>query len=358
MLELPFLLPGPAHPHPPLAAEDLADRLGVTTEEVLSWLQEGLASQDGQIDPFEAANWLCWGRLDRCPLLARRWQTYLRWFTPHVNAVDKRQTYRVHQVHRLFLPQPVTDLQWYVPRIAVTSSQTQAKQVAPLQPITPSDEPPQDITEAGAFWRLTWPKASIEAPAVSAQWQVRVEPQPPEVFPEHAELVEMVSALVADFRYLYRHHRPGEDPRERPQVGADGMAGSCLDCALELGRRLTESGRDWRLCAGVVAHSAIANPHFWLKVDTTSGWVPVDPSLPAIARMLGADWEAFVDAYVGGCDARRITVTESDLHIPSVPGGASLGSRLGEVIATSNGVRLNAWACLDWVCGECLWTFH
>ena len=34
------------------------------------------------------------------------------------------------------------------------------------------------------------------------------------------------------------------------------------------------------------------------------------------ARMLGADWgKPFVDVYVGGCDARRITLTESDLHL-------------------------------------------
>ena len=79
MVESPYLLPGDAHPHPPLAAEDLADRLGVTTAEVLAWVQEGLSCKDGLIDPFAAANWLCWGHLGRCPLLQRRWQTYMRW---------------------------------------------------------------------------------------------------------------------------------------------------------------------------------------------------------------------------------------------------------------------------------------
>jgi hypothetical protein len=358
MSDSPHLLPGPAHPHPPVAAEDLADHLGVSTLEVLKWVQEGLPCTDGLIDPFATANWLCWGHLERCPLLSRRWQTYLRWFMPHVKGSDSRQQYRVRQVHRLFLPVPVNDLIWYVPRIAVTHSQPEARQLSALKPMEPSGQAPQSIQEIGPFSRLNWSQVAADGATVTSEWVVKVEPQPVEVFPDQGELREMVLSLVADFRYQYRHHQPGEDPSLRQPLGIDGMSGSCLDCALELGRRLSERGRDWRLCAGLVANSAIANPHFWLKVDTTSGWVVVDPSLPAIARMLGVNWEAFVGAYVGGCDARRITLTESELHIPSVPGGASLGSRLGEVIASIDGKRLNAWACLDWVCGECLWSFH
>jgi hypothetical protein len=358
MVDSPYMLPGVAHPHPPLAAEDLADRLGVHTDEVLAWLQEGLPCTNGLIDPFETANWLCWGHLDRCPLLQRRWQTYIKWFMPHIKGSDTRHQYRVRQVHRLYLPEKVQDLLWYVPRIAVTHTQPEVRQLSPLMPLAPSEQSPDDITEIGPFSRLSWKEADPETTAITSEWVVRVDPQPVEIIPDHAELREMVRSLVADFHYQYRHHQPGEDPYLRQPLGKDGMSGSCLDCALELGRRLSERGREWRLCAGLVANSAIANPHFWLKVDTMNGWTVVDPSLPAIARMLGQNWQAFVEAYVGGCDARRITLTESELQIPSVPGGASLGSRLGEVIANVQGRRFNAWACLDWVCGECLWSFH
>jgi hypothetical protein len=346
-----LLLPGSAHPHPPLAAEDLADRLGVATAEVLAWTQRGLAMRDGLIDPFAAANWLCWGNLERCPLLQRRWQTYVRWFTPHVHAQDTPQRYRVRQAHRLYLPREVDELQWYLPRIPVCNGQSEVRAES-----APRAEGAQ-TSPAGAFTRLAW-SAPVRQPEVAAEWAVTVHPHPVDLFPGRRELVELVTALVGEFHYEYRHHRPGEDPEQDLVAGVDGISGSCLDCALELGRRLDELGRPWRLCAGVVASTAVANPHFWLKVDAGSGWTPVDPSLPAIARMLGLDWRAFVDAYVGGCDARRITLAETDLHVPLVPGGPSLGSRLGEAIALVGGERLNAWACLDWVCGECAWSFH
>lgn len=350
----PFLLPGAAHPHPPLPAEDLADRLGVPTAEVLSWVKEGLETSGGLIDPFAASNWLCWGRLERCPLLQRRWQSYVRWFLPHVHGEDTPQRYRIRQAHRLYLPRPVDELAWYVPRLPVCSTQAEVRAVSA---VTAGAAEPTEHGLAGAFWRLTW-KRPVEHVEMACEWAVEVRPRPVDIFPERAELIELVSTLVEEFRYEYRHHGPVEDPRQALTVGVDGIAGSCLDCALELGRRLTARGRDWRLCAGVVASTAVANPHFWLKVDTQAGWVPVDPSLPAIARMLGLEWRGFVDAYVGGCDARRITIAEIDQPVPSVPGGASIGSRLGEVIATVDGQRQNAWACLDWVCGECTWAFH
>ncbi len=342
------------HPHPPLPAEDLADRLGVRTEDVLDWIHEGLPQRDGLIDPFAASNWLCLGRLHRCPVLARRWQSYLRWFEPHVHAADRPRRYRVQQNHQLFLPGAVQDLTWYVPRLVATSLQPQAR----LREGSPTwGRQPSESCESGPYWRAQWSGTVDGVVRMGAEWDVQVVPQPVEVFPERAELVGIVRTLVADFRYEYRHHRPHDD-RTPIHTSLDGLSGSCLDCALELARRMRERGRAVRVCTGVIACSAISNPHFWLRVDTSIGWVVVDPSLPAIARMLKADWEGMVEAYVGGCDARRITIAEIDTPVPGIPGGASLGSRLGEVIATRDGRRANAWPCLDWVCGECSWTFN
>lgn len=359
-----YVHPAAAHPHPPLPAEDLADRLGVSTAAVLAWIKEGLPQQGGLVDPFACANWLSWGRLDRCPALRRRWQSYLRWFEPHLHAADAPQRYRARQEHTLFLPRPVTELAWFLPRPAVTTCQPQVQQVAPPRAVTTSAEAPAPeaaeaplACAAGPFWRLVWPQGTATPPRIACEWAVQVVPHPVDVVPDHAELLALVRALVADFRYEYRHHQP-QDERTPTRIRDERLSGSCLDCALELGRRLSERGRAWKLCHGVVASSAVANPHFWLKVDTTTGWLPVDPTLPAIARMLGADWERYCDAYVGGCDARRITLSETDTPVPGVPGGSSLGSRIGEAIAVMDGARVNAWPCIDWVCGECQWSFH
>jgi hypothetical protein len=350
----PFLTPGKRHPNHPLAPEDLADRLSVATRDVLQWLKEGMPVERGLIDPFVAANWLCWTGLGRCPVLERRWRQYLRWFHPHVVGDDAPRRYRVRQVHRLYLPQAVAALHWYLPKIPLTSEQVHADEREPLR----SQDGSARATDAGPFVHLAWTHPPL-VPEALGTTEVTVNPRPLDLFPDHRELVDLVVELVAEFRYEYRHHQPAEGRRRTLPLGpGNELIGNCLDCALELGRRLDERGRPWKLCVGLVAHDALANPHFWLKVDTTAGWVPVDPSLPAIARMLGDDWKAYVDAYVGACDARRITISEGDRHIPAVPGGPSVGSTLGEAIAMDEaGSRQNAWPCLDWVCGECSWRF-
>ncbi len=344
-----YLTPDRAHPHPPLPAEDLADRLCVGTSEVLAWMREGLPQVQGLIDPFAAANWLSWGRLDRCPILKRRWRSYLRLFDAHAHGVEKAQSYQVQQQQRLFLPHPVEELTWYVPRLASSTAQSASSRGEPTSEAS-------HVQSTGPFWQLHWTAATGTTPSLRAAWQVVVQPQPVDLFPDRAQLVQLVEGLVADFRYEYRHHAPTED-RTPPAGSPPVHHGSCLDCALELGRRLDELGRPWRLCTGVIASSALSNPHFWLRVDTTRGWVTVDPTLPAIARMLEADWRSLVEAYVGGCDARRIIIAEVDTPLPGVPGGPSLGSRVGEAVVVHQGGRLNAWPCLDWVCGECDWTF-
>jgi hypothetical protein len=113
--------------------------------------------------------------------------------------------------------------------------------------------------------------------------------------------------------------------------------------------------RPWRLVAGLVANTAIANPHFWVEAEVAGGrWAPLDPSLPAIVRMVGGDWRAAARAWTGALDARRVTLGVVGAGLPGIPGGGSIGSAIGEAVATgADGVARSAWACLDWVCGDC-----
>ena len=119
---------------------------------------------------------------------------------------------------------------------------------------------------------------------------------------------------------------------------------------MALASLLEERGRPWRLLSGVVADSRIANPHFWIETETTDGrWAPLDPTLPAIVRMVGGDWRAASRAWSGVCDARRVTLGVVGAGRAEIPGGASVGSLMGEVVVDGR----NAWPCLDWVCGDC-----
>ena len=116
------------------------------------------------------------------------------------------------------------------------------------------------------------------------------------------------------------------------------------------------------LFGGVVACSAIANPHDWLEVvgpgDT---WIPLDPSLPCIARMLGLDWQPWVDAYCGGCDAGRILIARHRVgddpwwldETVVAAHGAFVHPTPGELFVRQDGTWRSAWACQDWSCGWC-----
>ena len=123
---------------------------------------------------------------------------------------------------------------------------------------------------------------------------------------------------------------------------------------MALASLLSDRQRPWRLVTGIVAQSTIANPHFWLETEITGGeWVPLDPSLPAIVRMVGGDWQTAAAAWTGGLDARRVTIGTVGQGITTIPGGSTVGSLIGEAVADNK----NAWACLDWVCGDCEATF-
>ena len=315
-----MLLPGSAHPHPRRLPAELAVWLGVSETQVRGWMEAGLPAPGGLLDAFQTTNWLS-DRLDQAPVLRARWRRYLRWFEPFVNGSDRAVTRNITRHHRLFLPHQPHTLQWWVPRIP------------------------------GEIWNVP---TSTTATHVRLEVAQATATAIVECVPHHypqPDLVAVVEEVVSGFTYGYRHHRAHDEYHGR-------SSGSCIDLAFALGDRLTERGRAWRLCVGVVAHTALANPHFWLEVEVSGGgWATVDPSLPAIAKTFSAlhtsDWRQWVRAYTGGCDARRIVLLRGESPLTGIPEGATVGSLIGEVVADGH----NAWACLDWVCGECRWEF-
>lgn len=328
-----------------MAVQELASFVHVPATDVLRWLAEGLPQTgDGRIDPFACSNWLCHGRLDRCPTLARRWRTYLLFFAPFLAGQDRMRRLTWTRTQRIYLPQPPHRLEWWLAR-AVTDDTQQIE----------SDEQPAlagtNTTPAGRWWHIAG--TSVGEPQIVVRSALRIAPKVV-LSPgssEHRELAAVMEELVDGFRYEYRHHSQGEyrEAYLHGEVEESRQVGSCLDCAIALGARFHRRGRAWRLVAGVVADSRIANPHFWVEVDTTAGWAPLDPTLPAIVRMVGGDWRAAVHAWTGACDARRVSLGVVGEGVAGIPGGTSCGSLMGEAVADG----INAWPCLDWVCGDC-----
>ncbi len=158
--------------------------------------------------------------------------------------------------------------------------------------------------------------------------------------PRDRQLFEaLLARLAADFTYAYRRHQPGEPL---------GRVGTCLDISRLLGQELQRLGRAWRLVSGVVAHRGLANVHFWVEAeDGPAGWIPLDPTLPAVARMLGGDWRSTVPLAVGRHDGRRI-------RLASTPG--PVGDDLGGICGWLDAEGANAIFCTDWAIGECGWS--
>jgi hypothetical protein len=111
---------------------------------------------------------------------------------------------------------------------------------------------------------------------------------------------------------------------------------------------LERIGRRWRLVSGVVAHRGLANAHFWVEAADVGGvWVPIDPTIPAVARMLGADWRGTVPLAIGRCDARRVRIAHHEGPVKS-----DLGGIVGRLDAAGD----QALYCTDWAVGECSWS--
>lgn len=351
MMVAPLLHPGPRHPYAPMSWRALAAFVHVPVAEIRQWVDDGLPQvADGLIDPFACANWLCWGRLDRCPTLARRWRGYLVFFAPFLADQDRPRRLHWRRTQRLYLPAPAARIQWWLARPVVHAAQAVEHGPAPtLDGCT--------TTREDEWWQLAGTSAADE-PTVVFSAQVDLAPQRvlSHGSDEHRELALLVEQVAGTFRYEYRHHQPWEYGEAlaggRIQARVDG---SCLDCAMALGAVLQERGRPWRLLAGVVADSRIANPHFWLETRTTGGvWAPLDPTLPAIVRMVGGDWRAAARAWTGACDARRVTLGVVAAGVPGLPGGPTVGSLMGEALVDGR----NAWPCMDWVCGDCESAFN
>ena len=287
-----LLWPGARHPYAPMSVRELSRFLHVAVADVQRWIRLGLPqNSDGLIDLFACSNWLCWGHLDDCPTLARRWRTYLLFFAPFLAGEDRPRHVTWKRTQRLYLPDNKVGprhLTWWVARASPSATQQIERDVPPsLSGCTTISD--------GDWWRVQGNVSETE-PHISMESQLRLSPTHVLDYDsaEQRELAALVEQVAADFRYEYRHHAPWEYHLTlSSKVGTEltpRWVGSCLDCALALGARLNERSRPWRLKAGMVADSRIANPHFWLEAQTTSGqWAPLDPTLPAIVRMVGVD---------------------------------------------------------------------
>ncbi len=312
-----FLDPGDQHANAPCAPDEIARRLRVEVAEIAAWQAEGCpAGSDGTLDPYAVCNWLSWGRLDRCPALARRWRAWLRWFT--TTGRPCHVTVRREQLCVLPESRP---LLWSVPE--------------------PADAPGQQVL--ARVWSVGEPQdgSRLVASATAQEHRYHAEDEllltPTSAEPRDRSHWEgVVAEQAAAFTYAYRRHRPGEVP---------GTTGTCLDLARRCGAAL---GRPWRLVSGVVAHRGLANPHFWVEVDDgPAGWIPLDPTIPAVARMLGADWRATVPLAVGRHDARLIRVAAVD---------GPVGDDLGGIAGRLDADGAEALYCTDWAVGECTWS--
>jgi len=315
-----FIDPGDEHANAPCSLPQIAQRLAVTEVDVCGWLADGCPQEsDGRLDPFQVCNWLSWGQLGRCPVLARRWNSWLRWFTttgkPCRVVVARSQTCR--------LPEP-RPLRWLVPE--------------------PGDAPGQQVVarqwnegEALAGFRcLDRPTAREHRWSAEDELALRPEAAEPR---NRQEFETLLTNLAGAFTYAYRRHRPGE---------VAGPIGTCLDIARLLGVELERVGRRWRLVSGVVAHRGLANLHFWVEADDgPAGWIPLDPTIPAVARMLGRDWRRTVSLAVGRHDARRIRLACSE---------GPIGDDLAGITGWLDAGGASALYCTDWATGECSWS--
>lgn len=315
--------PGDAHPNGPCDGGSLAGRLGINRAELDALVARGLPQlTDGRFDPYAAVSWLSWNALDACPALARKWRTWLRWFT----TPGKQLRLSVQRAQTVYLPE-ARPLSWLVAE--------------------PPDAPGQRIL--GRIWQDGVAEGTarrIERPQAQREHTWRAEDDleltPLAVEPRDRRWCEaLLGDLAAAFTYSYRRYRPGE---------AVAWTGTCLDLALLSGAELDRRGREWRLVCGVVAHRVLANVHFWVEMDDgPAGWIPLDPTIPAVARMLGPDWRSALAPAIGRHDARRI-------RVGSAPGATCRDGGLGGCAGVITAAGDDASFCTDWAIGECSWS--
>ena len=321
----------------------------VTPSDLEAWRSAGLPGRsDGGFDPLPLINWVTWNRLADSPVLARRWSVFASWFSPEEGRRPRQVRWR--RIHRLHLPAIPQHFSWWIP--------------------TPLDLPGQDIledegltvanctaTREGGFIRITGTPQTLP---VEAQGRVALRLTAAERLPrdcaEHRALSEIIAAVAERFHYDYRFHAAGE--YATGTAAPERWDGSCLDCALTLGALFDRQRRPWRLMGGLVVRTAIANPHFWVEcLSQDNLWIPCDPTVPAVLRMLGRDWRAAVAQAVGIQDTCRLTLVSGGEGLTGLPGGASSRSTGGEAVVTLAGHTYNAFPCIDWACADCTASF-
>ena len=342
---LPELQPGPAHPYRCCRPAELAEQLGLSPARWQELITAGLpvAAADVTVDAFAVCNWLGWEAPQASPVLQRRWQRFRRFFESFIvgDRAPRRLCWR--RLHQAFVPVPIQEASWWLPEALRLPQQWVLAEEA--------------LGGAGASSRQLaggslhqWTRAPDE---LALRGAVRLELRPAAVRapddPLRRDLGERLIAFAGDFRYAYRHHVPADTPRS--------TGGSCLDAALAFAATLPY---DWALCAGCIAATGIANPHYWLEVDDGCGPAcPCDPSLIAIARMLEVDWRHWAVEHVGWHDGRRIQLavgpwsTDWRAALPPPWTGAGFCSPVpGELLVRTGTGLYDAWACQDWVCGS------
>lgn len=348
--------PGVAHPNAPAPLLIVAEQFGVTRETMQGWCDAGLPQNEhGHIDPFEACNWLSWNRLSEAPALLRRWQNFLNWFYPFVQGQDASRRIKWSRCHRLYLPQAQQHLRWAIPRVIHEEGRQLVESRGMMRSASLSENAVlhlADWREQAGAWRLDQDEVPADLQARQELTVLRhVQRDVAIGSAEHQALLNLLEPLVADFRYGYRQHRIVDDAETAEAHAPDG---SCLDCTLRAQTLLQQAGWNTRLCGGIIAHSLIANPHFWLEVRGRSEWFSIDVSLAAIARMLRLPWENWLAAYIGGSDARRILITRDTGSFQGLSQCQYISALTGAlVVAGQDGHWKSAWDCIDWCCGSC-----
>ncbi|TVR43947.1 MAG: hypothetical protein EA402_08360 [Planctomycetota bacterium] len=339
-----WLEPGDQDPHADAAAADLAEIYAVPVQALRDWQSAGLpATAEGRFNPFTVCNWLSQGRLQHSPALRRRWRMYLDWFRPHVEGIEERRRVVYARSHACYLPAAAAELCWWLPRLTGTE---------PGQEVL-SDTLPAAAWRVGGVewwrWQLSEPGPGAHRIRGRAEVILQSRQLQDRDGAEVEDLRETCRRLMAEISYGYRRHRRRDDGALACSVNP----ASCLDLACLLLARLRQAGRQGVLVGGIIPHNHLANPHFWIEVASQRGPLPIDISLPTIAAMLGEDPEPWLRAYVGGCDARRISLGRGCPQLPMLA-GRTFTRAIGEaLVRTAEGQWYNAWPCIDWVCGEC-----